>query len=115
MDPILVLMITSQVKWSNYNFFSLAGSAGLASAPTTARKGPAERATDGQRRRKASDTVPSELMMSRTAVKNPVSVEIVIASVFGQISLSLRLSPARGRASGGGARGVNVAFAHGQK
>ncbi|RXN02747.1 hypothetical protein ROHU_002891 [Labeo rohita] len=67
----------------------------------------AERATDGRSGRKASDKVPTELMMSRTAVK-PVSVEIVIASVFGQISLSLRLSPAQGRASGRGTRGART-------
>ncbi|KTG41773.1 hypothetical protein cypCar_00018790, partial [Cyprinus carpio] len=57
----------------------------------------AERATDGWSGRKASDKGPTELMMSRTAVK-PASVEIVIASVFGQISLSLRLSLAPGHA-----------------
>lgn len=90
-------------KWLHLNFFSLVGFAGLVSAPTTVRKRPAERTTDGQSRRKANDKVPSELMMSRTAVK-PVSMEI--ASVFGQISLSLRLSPAQGRVSGRGTYGA---------
>lgn len=64
------------------------GFGGLASAPTTVRK--TSSLTDGQNRREVSVKAPSGLMMSRTVVK-PVSMEIIVASIFGPISLSVTL------------------------
>lgn len=99
--PDLMLMIRSQGKWlSSYvcdvSFLSQAPQGSCQRRQPSVTRA-AERATDGWSGRKASDKGPTELMMSRTAVK-PASVEIVIASVFGQISLSLRLSLAPGHA-----------------
>ncbi len=96
-----MLMIRSQDKWLNSNVCDVSV---LSQAPQASRQRrqpsvtrAAEHATDRRSGCKASDKGPTELMMSRTAVK-PASVEIVIANVFGQTSLSLRLSPAPGRA-----------------
>ena len=95
----------SPVKWLNHDLFPPAGSAGLVSAPTTARNGPSERVTDGQRRRKASDTVPSELMMSRTAVKTRFCGNRHRQRFWTDLPLSATLSRSGPREWGRGSRG----------
>ncbi len=95
-----MLMIRGQDKWLNSNVRDVCFLLQDPQGSRQRRQPSVTRACDGQTERTQGQQQGS-LTMSRTAV-NPASVEMVIASIFGRISLSA-------------AWGVNGAAAHGQK